>query len=97
MNQEIRIPEISEETLIVQEPDNSYKVYLGTFANRRSPRVLEGNSDLKGKELEFVPRKVAPEETWFRVLAGKFNNREECLKVIRWLKKKDCCRLLAPR
>jgi cell division protein FtsN len=33
-------------------------------------------------------RKVSPEETWYRVTAGKFDTREEGLKTIRALKKK---------
>jgi hypothetical protein len=86
VNQEIRIPEISEASLIVQGPDNDFRIHLGTFANRRFPRVFETEPGLKGKELEFVPRKVSPQETWYRVLAGKYNSREECLKVIQALK-----------
>jgi type II secretory pathway predicted ATPase ExeA len=88
VNQEIRIPEISEESLIVHGPDNGFRIHLGTFTNRRSPKVFERDPSLKGKELEFIPRMVSPRETWYRVLAGKYNNREECLKVIHALKKK---------
>jgi type II secretory pathway predicted ATPase ExeA len=88
VDQEIRIPEIREESLIVDGPDNDFRIHLGTFTYRRSLRAFERDPSLKGKELEFVPRKVSPRETWYRVLAGKFNSKEECLKVIHALKKK---------
>jgi type II secretory pathway predicted ATPase ExeA len=88
VNQEIRILEIREESLIVQGPDNNFRIHLGTFANRRPLRAFEKDPSLKGKELEFVPKKVSPQETWYQVLAGRFENREECLKVIQALKKK---------
>lgn len=88
VKQEIRIPEIREESLVIQGSDNSYKIYLGTFANRRSLRTFERDSGLRGKELELVPKRVSPRDTWYQAFAGRFENREECLKVIRELKKK---------
>lgn len=88
VNQQIRIPEITEELLIVQSSDKGYRIHLGTFTNRQFLKVYDGDPNLKGKELEFIPKKVAPRETWYQILAGRFENREECLKVIRALKKK---------
>jgi hypothetical protein len=32
--QKIKLPEITEESLIIQQPDHTYKIHLGTFTNR---------------------------------------------------------------
>jgi hypothetical protein len=43
---------------------------------------------LKGKQLETIAKKVAPEETWYQVRAGRFNDKDQCLRLIRSLKEK---------
>ena len=87
-DQKIKIPEITEDSLIAQSSDGTWKVHLGTFLKRESARPYREEPTLKGKEIEVIPRQVSPQETWYRVVAGKFNNRDECLKVIDILKEK---------
>jgi general secretion pathway protein A len=84
----IWVPEIGEESFLLKSPDGSYKIILGTFAQPRQSRTYENVPELKGKTVEVVLRKVAPEETWYRVTAGKFETREEGLKTIQALKKR---------
>jgi len=43
-------------------------------------------SALKEKKIEVIPRKVSPGNTWYRVVIGRFDNRDEALKMIRHLK-----------
>jgi hypothetical protein len=84
----IRVPEIGEESFLVKSPDGSYKIILGTFAQRKYPRPYENEPELKDKKIEVFARKVSPRETWYRVTAGNFESREEGLKTIQALKKR---------
>ena len=88
VSQKIKIPEIKEDSLLRASLDGGYQVHLGTFDNPKAVERYQGEPILAGKKIEAVPRKVAPEETWYRVLAGKFETREGGLKAIQGLKKK---------
>lgn len=87
-NQKIRLPEITEESLIIKSPDGTFKVRLGTFLKPDYAAFLKDQPALQGKEIEIVPRKLPSGKTWYRAMAGKFSTREEGLKVIHDLKEK---------
>ena len=85
-NEKIKIPEFSEESLITQAPDETYRVHLATFLQPESAERYKKEPALQGKEIEVTPRKFSGGETWYRVVAGKFASREESLKTIQALK-----------
>ena len=89
VDQEIKIPNITEELLIIRSPDHSYKIHVGTFQTPEPPRLFRDEPVLKGKKIEVLPRKVSPQETWYRVVIGEFNDKDEVLKVIHLLKGKE--------
>jgi phage tail protein X len=86
--QKIKIPVISDESLIVQAPERGYRIHLGTFAGRRAVRIFKKEPGLNGKNFEFIKKNVSPRQDWYKILVGTFESREECLKVIRALKAK---------
>jgi cell division septation protein DedD len=88
LNQKIKIPKITEELLIIQYPEHTYKIHVGTFQNSSFVRFYRNEPVLKGKVIEVFPRKVSPQETWYRVVVGPFGHKDECLKVIVQLKEK---------
>jgi general secretion pathway protein A len=88
IDQEIKIPNLTEKLLIVPAPDHTYKIHAGTFETPDAARLYSDEPALKGKEIEVLPRSVSPRETWHRVLIGKFDNNEEALKMIFLLKEK---------
>jgi type II secretory pathway predicted ATPase ExeA len=88
VNQQINIPEITEESPIVRLPNHTYKIHLGTFLTKISAETYNHEPSLKGRRLEIIPLRVSPGETWYRVLAGKFDDRGDCLKVVATLKEK---------
>lgn len=87
-NQTIRIPDITEDSLIIEFPDRTFKVHLGTFLQAETAKQYRDEAGLKGKEIEIISRKPSPQETWYMAVAGKFDSREECLKAIRILRSK---------
>jgi hypothetical protein len=89
VNQKIKIPNITEESLIIQSPDRTYKIHAGTFETPDNAKLYSDEPVFKGKKIEILPRKVSPRETWYRVVIGKFDNKNEVLKMISLLKKND--------
>ena len=88
VNQKIKIPNITEESLIIQSPDRSYKINAGTFETPDHAKLYSDEPVFKGKKIEILPRKVSPRETWYRVVIGPFAHKDDCLKVIDQLKGK---------
>jgi len=88
VNQKIKIPEITESLLLLQFSNGVYKIHLGTFLNPNYAARYINDIDLPGQKMEVVPRKVSQKETWYRVLAGPFDSKNEGLKAIQELKQK---------
>jgi hypothetical protein len=88
VNQKVRMPKITEGSLIIQFSDRTYKINVGTFWSPKSAEFYRGEPSLRGKEIEIVARKATPKETWYRVVVGKFDSEDEALKVISILKEK---------
>jgi general secretion pathway protein A len=88
VDQEIKIPNITEKLLIVPSPDHTYQIHAGTFETPDSVKPYGDEPALKGKKVETLSRGVSPREAWHRVLIGKFDNEEEASKMIFLLKEK---------
>ena len=89
VNQKIRIPKITERSLIIPSSDRTYKINVGTFSSPEFARLYRAEPSLKGKKIEVVARKAAPNETWYRIVVGKFNSTGEALKVISILRERN--------
>jgi len=88
VDQKIKIPHITEDLLIIPYPDRTYGIHAGTFDTSDPAERYRGEPVLKGKKIEILSRKVSPRETWYRVMIGKFENKDEALKTISLLKRK---------
>jgi len=88
VDQKIRIPKITEESLVSQSPDDTFKIHVGTFWSSELSKLYRDEPALKGKTIEVIPLKVTPTEVWYRVLVGSFQNRDEALNMVFFLKKK---------
>ena len=92
--QKIKIPILSEESLLHQISENRYQVRLGTFRTAQEFQSYRNEPALVNKTLKVVKRQVSPRQTWYRVLAGDFQGKEEALKSIQALKGKKLLPLL---
>ena len=88
INDEIKIPAVTEESLLIQSPEHEYKIYIGTFSSPQLSKKYENLFALKGKKLQVLPRKVSQKETWYRVFAENFETKEKGIEAIRILKGK---------
>ncbi len=89
VSQKIKIPGINEESFLTGSPGNGYKIHLGTFDFPHSTARYQGESSLRGKKIEVIPRQVSPEKKWYRLVAGNFESKEGILKTMRDLKEKN--------
>jgi cell division protein FtsN len=62
---------------------------VGTFWSPEFARLYRGEPSLKGKDVEVLAIKATPKETWYRVVVGNYNSKDEVLKVISLLKERN--------
>jgi general secretion pathway protein A len=89
VGQKITIPGLNEESFLAGSPGSGYRIHLATSNYSQSAIRYRKESALKGKNVEVVSRKVSPDTTWYRLVAGKFETQEEALNTIQQLKKKN--------
>jgi hypothetical protein len=92
VNQKIKIPEMNSSLLIKQSSSGICKVHLGTFATMKEAVRYMDEINLERGNLEVVPRKVTPGQTWYRVMAGPFAERDEALKAFEDMKQRGLLR-----
>jgi general secretion pathway protein A len=88
VNQKVRMPKISEDMLISQSADRSYRICAGTFEDPKFVKFYNHEPLLSGKSVEIVPRKVSSQFTWYQIMIGPYGRRDEGLKALDQLKKK---------
>jgi general secretion pathway protein A len=88
VDQKIKIPHITEELLVIPYSDRTYSIHAGTFDTSEPAELYRGEPALKGKKIEILSRKACPRETWYRVMIGKFENKDEALMTISLLRRK---------
>jgi general secretion pathway protein A len=85
VNQKIRIPEVNEALLISREADR-FTIHLKTFTSLRVAERYRQQGPLQGKPTAVVPWRISPEETWYRVIAGPYDQWEQAAAAIRELR-----------
>lgn len=93
-NQKIFIPQVEDQSLILEARDGTCQLHLGTFLDPRFAENYRTEPALQGKRLEVLPRKFRSGQTWYRAVAAGFASREECLQTIQALKAKSLLPLL---
>jgi hypothetical protein len=89
VDQQITIPEVSEEILIIPASSNGhFSVHLGTFSGSNEARLFRNQLPLRRQNITVKPKKVSPGQTWFRVEAEAYGSKKEALEVIKRLREK---------
>ena len=88
VDQQIKLPELNEETLIVPVSDEHFSVHLGTFPGLKEAHQFINQLTLNRKNITVKPKKVSRRQTWYRVEAGSYESRKEALEVIKTLREK---------
>jgi general secretion pathway protein A len=92
----VKIPEITESALILKSGDNDYIIHLATYANPAAASTYQNEPLLKDYRVEVIPYTGAYRGSLYRIVAGPFKSRDECLDMIKQLKKKKLLPALSP-
>jgi general secretion pathway protein A len=89
LDQEIKLPELREEALVIKAPNQGYSIFLGIFANSKMTQPFADQPLLKGKEITVQPNIIGQNERVYRMEAGIFNSRSEALEALKDLRQKN--------
>jgi len=70
INQKIRMPKITEGSLIVPSSDRTYKINVGTFWSPEFARLYRAEPSLKEKTSRLSPEKRPPGRRGIALLSG---------------------------
>lgn len=82
----ILLPQINESAMIMKSSEGLFKVHLRTFIDYQEALAYKELMGQKFGIVEIVSRKVTPQKTWYRVLAGPFGSQEEGRRAIQTLR-----------
>jgi general secretion pathway protein A len=85
-DERVKIPEINESALILKSGDNNYAIHLATYANPAAADTYQNEPLLKNYRVEVIPYAVASRVNLYRIVAGPFKSRHECLNMLLQLK-----------
>lgn len=88
VNQKIKIPEITDESLVIALPDGTFNIHLGTFPYPNYAKLYSKEVSILNKQIEIIPRKISKNEIRYKIVMGSFDNRENCLHTVKMLKQK---------
>lgn len=88
VDQKIRLPKITEESLILKTSEGTYQMNVGTFQKPDAAQFYSDEQSLKGKKVEVLPRRVSRQEIWYRVVIGDFDSLDEAVRATQLLKEK---------
>jgi general secretion pathway protein A len=93
-HERIRLPIRTEESLIRQSANGSFRIHLATFAKKEYAERYRDEEVLKGKMIQIEERRISAREIWYRVYAAEYQSREESHRAIRTLRMKRLLPLL---
>ena len=85
-DQKLFLPPIVPESYIGKSNDGEYRVHIGTFETFDLAVVYSRRVTATGKLLYIESQDFSPEDTWYRVIIGDFEDKEEALKTVNLLK-----------
>jgi general secretion pathway protein A len=90
--QQLVLPQITKEILIRQQPDNSYRVILGSFLNRRAAEVAARHMLTINHAVVITANQVSANLVLFRLEVDGLQSRQEAVRAVEtaiqsgWLK-----------
>jgi hypothetical protein len=85
-DEQMKIPEITEEMFLGLEANSRYYIYLGTFDDKRSIQALRKHPLLQGRTFRTTIRIASSDLLWYRLTVLGFPTREEALETLRSLR-----------
>jgi hypothetical protein len=85
----ITLPVIISESYLEKADDGTYRVYIGTFETYALATAYSKKVDKHGKLFSIKAHPVSPQDTWYRLTIGNYNNKRDALETAKLLKEAD--------
>jgi hypothetical protein len=95
-DQKIILPPIVPESYVGKSNEGEYRVHIGTFDTFDLAVAYSRRVTKTEKVLYIESKDFSPEDTWYRVILGDFENKEEALKTVNLLKEASLIYLPEP-
>jgi phage tail protein X len=94
--QKIAVPRITAESYIKGGVQDGYRIHVGTYETAQWADIYAASVKRTGIDVFIEPRHVSAQDTWYRLMIGDFNHKEEALQTVRALAKKGMIYLPSP-
>jgi hypothetical protein len=85
----ITLPVITAESYLEKADDGTYRVYIGTFETPVLATAYSKKVDKQGKRFSIKAHQFSPQDTWYRLTIGAYNNKRDALKTAQLLEEAD--------
>jgi hypothetical protein len=82
----ITLPVITSESYLEKTDDGTYQVYIGTFETYVLATAYSKKVDKQGKLFSIKAHQFSPQDTWYRLTMGDYNNKRDALETAKLLK-----------
>lgn len=83
--QKIVVPDITAESYIKGSAQVGYRIHVGTYETAQWADVYGARLKSLGKQVIVEPQQFSAQDTWYRLMIGDFNHKEEALQTVRAL------------
>jgi hypothetical protein len=94
--QKIVVPHITAESYIAGSAQDGYSIHVGTYETAEWADIYGARVKSADKRVFVEPRQFSSQDTWFRLLIGHFNSREEARQTVIALVKRGLIYLPPP-
>lgn len=85
----ITLPVITSESYLEKGDDGTYRVYIGTFETFVLATAYSKKVDKQGKLFSIEAHQFSPQDTWYRLTMGGYNNKRDALETAKLLEEAD--------
>jgi hypothetical protein len=94
--QKIVVPNITAESYIKGSAQVGYRIHVGTYETAQWADIYGARLKSVGKQVIVEPQQFSAQDTWYRLMIGDFNHKEEALQTVSALVKRGLIFLPPP-
>jgi hypothetical protein len=94
--QKIVVPHITAESYITGSAQDGYRIHVGTYETAEWADIYGARVKSAAKRVFVEPQQFSSHDTWYRLLIGGFNSREEARQTVSALVKRGLIYLPPP-
>ena len=95
--QNIALPHITAESYIKGSAQDGYRIHVGTYETAQWAEIYGARVKSAEKRIVVEPRQFSSHDTWYRLMIGDFNRKEEALQTVSALVKRGLIYIPPPR